>query len=307
MSNLGAIVHAGGRQSGDFFSADVNWGMCINTNYIAGSKLHIVREELKTYILYYQGKKEPAPLANFQIFYIHLTVLVEGVHVASQSCVDGFPGEQELLSMPEHRHMKMLHLVAQIYGLVWAVLFQEPNRMSRCASVTDVIAKHKHSLRILCLIGIFYEGLASFQLARQTSETMKKMEWFKRGEAALALLTTWSEHSTWNWENKKLLLEAESMQVSGNLDRAGTLYIDAIRSAREHKFIQEEAISRLVCVSLHALHCICASYFLPSVVSWPECSTTEEGSDKSRYCCYPIQSRATANGVPRQLLSALKV
>jgi hypothetical protein len=53
----------------------------------------------------------------------------------------------------------------------------------------------------------------------------------------------WSEHSSWNFENKMLLLEAERMHTLGIYDRAATLYEAAIRSAREHKFIHEEAIA----------------------------------------------------------------
>jgi len=53
----------------------------------------------------------------------------------------------------------------------------------------------------------------------------------------------WSEHSSWNWENKLLLLEAESVHAKGEFDRAGSFYDNAIRSAREHKFVHEEAIA----------------------------------------------------------------
>ena len=44
-------------------------------------------------------------------------------------------------------------------------------------------------------------------------------------------------------EQNVMLLEAESMFTNGDFDRAGPLYDSAIRSAREHKFIHEEAIA----------------------------------------------------------------
>lgn len=40
-----------------------------------------------------------------------------------------------------------------------------------------------------------------------------------------------------------LLLDAESEFTNGEFDRAGSLYDCAIQSAREHKFVHEEAIA----------------------------------------------------------------
>ena len=40
-----------------------------------------------------------------------------------------------------------------------------------------------------------------------------------------------------------LILEAESMNTMGDIDRAVALYNSAIQSAHEHKFIHEEAIA----------------------------------------------------------------
>lgn len=59
----------------------------------------------------------------------------------------------------------------------------------------------------------------------------------------LANMRCWSEHSSWNWENKRLLLEAESLFTTGEYDQVRSLYDSAVLSAREHKFVHEEAIA----------------------------------------------------------------
>ena len=87
----------------------------------------------------------------------------------------------------------------------------------------------------------FFEALASYQLARQRSNEATKL--IQKGEVILAKMKCWSEHSSWNWENKSFLLEAEKMHTLGNFDKAGPLYISAIRSAYQHKFVHEEAIA----------------------------------------------------------------
>ena len=59
----------------------------------------------------------------------------------------------------------------------------------------------------------------------------------------LTKIRYWSEHSSWNWEDKMVLLEAEKMYTMGNFDQASLFYEKAIRLAHEHKFINDEAIS----------------------------------------------------------------
>jgi len=90
------------------------------------------------------------------------------------------------------------------------------------------------------IMGYFFEGLASFQLARLNN---KSANWIERGRSSLERLRHWSECSSWNWENKLLLLEAEDMYTEGLFVLAESLYDSAIRSAHEHKFIHEEAIA----------------------------------------------------------------
>jgi len=73
------------------------------------------------------------------------------------------------------------------------------------------------------------------------SETKTKL--IERGQSVLTRIRSLAEHSSWNWENKVLLLEAMEMHTMGNLNAAEPLYISSIRSAREHKFIHEEAVA----------------------------------------------------------------
>ena len=65
----------------------------------------------------------------------------------------------------------------------------------------------------------------------------------EKGETVLEKIKLWSIHSSWNFENKMLLLEAEKMHTLGDFDNAASLYERSVRSAREHKFIHEEAIA----------------------------------------------------------------
>ena len=94
------------------------------------------------------------------------------------------------------------------------------------------------------VLGLFFEGLASFLLARQTTrDSEQRASWIEKGENVLTKMKYWSEHSSWNWESKMVLLEAEKMYTIGSFDQALLFYERAIRSAHEHKFVNDEAIA----------------------------------------------------------------
>ena len=109
--------------------------------------------------------------------------------------------------------------------------------------VSDDIERNKHHLRGFFLFGIFFEGLASFLLARQTARDSERSRWIEKGEKVLTKIRYWSEHSSWNWEDKMVLLEAEKLYTMGKIDQAALLYEKAIRLAQDHKFMNDEAIA----------------------------------------------------------------
>jgi len=90
-------------------------------------------------------------------------------------------------------------------------------------------------------VQLFYEGLISFFIGRKENDNT----WIERGETACRAIESFSDSSSkWNFENKALLLQAEEQFCSGkNLELAGTLYDKAVLSAKEHRFLNEEALA----------------------------------------------------------------
>lgn len=63
---------------------------------------------------------------------------------------------------------------------------------------------------------------------------------------------TWAQHCPENFENRKLLIGAEIARLEGRELDAERLYEDAIRSARKHGFVHNEAIAHELASRFHA-------------------------------------------------------
>ena len=83
------------------------------------------------------------------------------------------------------------------------------------------------------------KNAAALNLARDT----KQAEWRRMGEKAVAKMSQMECMSKWNFENKRMLLEAELHYLNGRHTMAELAYQSSIASAYDHKFIHEEALA----------------------------------------------------------------
>ena len=96
---------------------------------------------------------------------------------------------------------------------------------------------------------VLLSGVLGFVLARKTNNDAM----IDIGEHRRLQMQLWADHgSKWNAENKALLLLAEKCYTNGNLQGAKAAYEASVKSAREHKFIHEEAWA----YELYGIFCI---------------------------------------------------
>eukprot|EP00956_Cyclotella_meneghiniana_P029239 scaffold70262_cov88-Cyclotella_meneghiniana.AAC.4 len=87
----------------------------------------------------------------------------------------------------------------------------------------------------------FIAGLAAFKIYRNT---VGDSLWKSRGFERMKEFRLWADQgSSWNFEHKLHLMEAEHSYCCGNLDQAAESYKKAIISARAHKYINDEALA----------------------------------------------------------------
>jgi hypothetical protein len=119
---------------------------------------------------------------------------------------------------------------------------------SLCASLAGERKVSQTPKRTFDFFLAFYSGIFALNLARDT----KQDKWKEIGESALVSLTRLVEYSTWNFENKQLLLRAELHYLDGRCHLSELVYQSSIASAQEHKFTHEEAMA----CELYGIHLV---------------------------------------------------
>ncbi|KAL3800898.1 hypothetical protein ACHAW5_002049 [Stephanodiscus triporus] len=85
----------------------------------------------------------------------------------------------------------------------------------------------------------FYGGLVAFWVYRQSHDPT----WAERGRTAKVAMMKWAEWSHHNFQHRVYLLDAEDAFCNNDTERAQLLYEKAVSTARDHHFINDEALS----------------------------------------------------------------
>ena len=239
------LGHKAGQQTGDIVFALHNLILAILTDYVAGQNLAVVRNNIMDFCSVLRRHGLKIFFKNSVLLLSQISVLSNGLDAAH---VDNMPSEAEILA--DKTSGPSISVYGKIHYLSRAFLFLQIYDASVHADISGAVTESNHQLNPHFLFGYLFEGLVSFLLARKTGSS-ESVKWVERGQSVLAKMRCWSEHSLWNWENKMLLLEAESAFTDGDLDRADNLYESAVRSAHDHKFIHEEAIASELAGNFH--------------------------------------------------------
>jgi len=217
--------------------------MSLTTSYHASHSLDKVQTNIADYIVTMQTQKSKLFVGYSALLFHQARVLKDGFCALDDKPSKNIPSEEEALQQSSGDSLLLTN--NKIHQLVRAYLFRQFDDV-QSLDIVDILSdilENKHQLRPNLLFGFFFEGLASFLLARETTRDSERSRWIEKGEKVLTKIRYWSEHSSWNWEDKMVLLEAEKMYTMGSFDQASLLYERAIRLAHEHKFVNDEAIA----------------------------------------------------------------
>ncbi|KAL7538621.1 hypothetical protein ACHAXR_008700 [Thalassiosira sp. AJA248-18] len=251
-----------GQRTGDIMSSVVNCAFMITTRYTAGQCLGITRKNARDSALKMMSQKI-ALSDHFCLLHLQACVLIEGWHLIDAESIDNLPGEKQIIAnfKANEKSTVMFSQTFHVYRLVRTFLFRQfDTSVVEVGLISGDLLQKKIPIRPLYLCGFFFEGLTSFQYARQTQDHDSSL-WIAKGEYILGKMQRWNEYFPWNFENKMLLLKAEQMSVLGRFDEAESLYTSSIRSAIDHEFIHEQGIaSELAGLFFHERGLVAKSY-----------------------------------------------
>ncbi|NET59385.1 MAG: AAA family ATPase, partial [Symploca sp. SIO2E6] len=128
----------------------------------------------------------------------------------------------------------------QIFKLQVLYLYDQPVELSVLESADKLTGFIPGTISIAKLN--FYYSLTLIVLYPQASEIEKEQYWQKL-EANQQRLKQWADNCPENFLHKYLLVAAEMTRISGKWYEAIDLYDQAIKSAQENEFIQDEALA----------------------------------------------------------------
>jgi len=222
-------AHAAAMSAGDICNAMLILFAYSIGSYWAGEKLSVVREK-------FAKSRSLMEKQNHLLWLAHQTPLertmltligVDESQLPDQSVLGG--------------KMQYTALVICFQKLYVSFMFRQYEPMK--ASVENYFI-YKDSANTWSLVyadsaRAFISGLAAYWMFRKT----KDPKWTHKASKSKFMMKKWAEVNEWNFQNKLYLMEAEEAFCYDDTVSAKTLYEKAITSAREHRFINEEALS----------------------------------------------------------------
>ncbi|KAL3782019.1 hypothetical protein HJC23_003682 [Cyclotella cryptica] len=139
-----------------------------------------------------------------------------------------------------NRHNPHALEVYRFLKIYEAFILDDYNRMKESAIEFFQCAAKSWVLTPNHIFHVLTGGLVAFRIYRETNIAF----WLEQGEQFKAQMQIWAEQgSSWTFENKCLLLEAEAHFSNDRIDLAQPLYDRAISSAKIHMLVHEEALA----------------------------------------------------------------
>lgn len=224
------------------------WAMLNNFLYDSGSywsgkKLHLVRSQLDQTISLVKQYKNPVMLVQLLPLYGTVSKMIGATRRNSNPETDAkFDSEYNTDQLErdlrvENPFQAKPHYFNKMYT---AFMLRNFDDMKSAAKKYSQFKIGSCIFVFSSSIYTFYEGLISFWIGRKENDD----KWIAKGkDARRAIESLEASSSSWNFENKAKLLQAEEQYFEGNLEHAETLYDSAVLSAKEHRFVNEEALA----------------------------------------------------------------
>jgi len=222
--------HTTAMSAGDTHGALLNSVLYVATSFWAGTQLSVWRDR---YVLAHRLMEEH----DHMTFLAHIIQWEKNVSILTGTD-DSHISENEGLKNVREGNPHVSYTLA-LQEMYIKFMFREYEEMEVLAEKYYDFNLHTWTLLYIHTAHTFYGGLVSSWVYRQS----KDPKWADRARKARFLMKKWADCNEWNFQNKLYLMEAEEAFCNKANDSAESLYKKALSSAREHRFIHEEALA----------------------------------------------------------------
>eukprot|EP00978_Attheya_sp_CCMP212_P025460 scaffold81937_cov51-Attheya_sp.AAC.1 len=221
----GAVEYAG-------YSATT---ICIHS-FVKGDDLIALEADMQIYTQQMLEYSIKIPLKNLSPF--HQCVLnLMGRSVNPKQLNGAIMREESQVDLMKEESNKVAELNIYVNGMYLAYLFGD---YKRAGELIDKMGDGVVGSQIEEVVRVFFYGLTSFALAKKSTDNKK---WRIRAMASLKKIKKWCSFSKSNFLQKLLMLKAEKAVLNRRYDKAEMYYCEAIASAAENGFLNDEALA----------------------------------------------------------------
>ncbi len=233
--------YTSGMETGDF----VNAGYCIvgysSNGLCAGVDLDTLATELTAYNAALAQVKQAS--ANIHIDIVRQTLQQLSATVSQPDhLIGGF--YDETVRLPQHEQDRDLAAIATVYSYKLLLAYCFGNYQAALSYITPV-KSYFMAVSGATYVSIFhfYAALTHLALFHTQSEA-EQADGLLQVQIHQTVLHQWADHAPMNHLHKWYLVEAEKHRVLGEKVAATECYDQAINLAKEHQFINEEALAK---------------------------------------------------------------
>jgi PAS domain S-box-containing protein len=201
-----------------------------------GDRVNVLLDELDTYVSFAWQSYNPLLHAMLSIVRAFLTRLSGREDAGDDWCEEG-----QWLHILQDANYRWVVAMHHTVGLVEAFTFGRIGEALDCADKAESL---RTSLLVMAyeFTCTFYSAL-TLTAAYPQADAARRQRWAQTLDRQLAKLRVWAEACPETFGNRLTLVMAELARIDGRDLEAMRLYEQAIRLAREHGFVQNEALA----------------------------------------------------------------
>lgn len=237
-----------GLDSGDLEYASYTFTLYVFTSYFAGVPLKELLKKTETYMALVKNLQQTQ---NYYYMAIYQQTMLNLVEIRENPCLLVGTVYNETEMVPNLIKVNEKVALSWFYTnkLSLYYLFEDYSDVDQCINSAEIYEEGMLSMYASAIFQ-FYKGL--ILLATYPTKSKKeKRKAISAAKKAISKFKLWARHSPINHTHKLKLLQAELARVQGDFENAAILYDQAIDLAKQHEFLNEEALANEVAAKFY--------------------------------------------------------